>query len=410
MRAAEEPPAPGFTPILTGTVDLDQPLPPLRSERSRGGRYGSVTLLVRLHGQPIELLSLAMPPGGLSSESVAFALDGRLRPSISKHLAEDGLPPPDRLGPAGITTTDQPACQAGHLAFLADPPAVTVIIPTRDRPAALNRCLRSLLASHYPPDRLQLVVVDNAPSGPETEQVVEQHLDSDRVRYVREERLGSASARNRGLQLVETELVAFTDDDAITDPDWLTALVRGFDVSHDVTAVTGLLLPQELETPAQLWFEQYGGFTRGLARQVYDLAYTPPDAPLYPYSAGIFGTGNNMAFRRAALREIGDFDPALGNGTPARGGVDSEVLLRTILHGGRIVYEPAALVRHIHREDYAGLRRQVYSYGVGLSAYLLKTLLTNPRLVPDFCSKLPQGVSFALSPGSSKNSKKAKGP
>jgi O-antigen biosynthesis protein len=162
--------------------------------------------------------------------------------------------------------------------------------------------------------------------------------------------------------------------------------------------VSGLLVPAELETPAQLWFEQYGGFTRGFDRRVFDLcANRPTDEPLYPWNAGLFGTGNNFSFRTDVLREIGAFDPALGNGTPALGGVDSEVLLRTILCGHQIVYEPRALVRHVHRPDYDGLRRQVYAYGAGLVAYYLKTVLAEPRFALDFARKLPAGVRWMLS-------------
>ena len=131
-----------------------------------------------------------------------------------------------------------------------------------------------------------------------------------------------------------------------------------------------------------------------------------PGNPLYPYAAGIFGTGNNMAFRRTVLERIGAFDPALGNGTPALGGVDSEVLQRTVLCGHPLVYTPRALVWHSHRRDYDALRRQIYSYGAGLTAYLAKTVLRNPHLLADFLSRVPAGVRFALSPSSEKNARK----
>jgi GT2 family glycosyltransferase len=120
----------------------------------------------------------------------------------------------------------------------------------------------------------------------------------------------------------------------------------------------------------------------------------------------LFGTGNNFAFRTAALREIGGFDPALGNGTPALGGEDSEVLLRAVLTGHTVVYQPKAIVMHAHRPDLEGLRRQLYAYGAGLSAYLVKTLLSNPRLIGAFARKLPTGLWFALGSGSPKNANK----
>ena len=128
--------------------------------------------------------------------------------------------------------------------------------------------------------------------------------------------------------------------------------------------------------------------------------------PLFPYAAGIYGTGNNMAFRSRALREIGAFDPTLGNGTPALGGVDSEVLLRTVITGHLLLYRPAAFVRHVHRRDYAGLQRQIYCYGVGLTAYLTRTMVSYPRLIPDIAKRIPRGLRHALAAGSSLHEQK----
>ncbi len=220
-------------------------------------------------------------------------------------------------------------------------------------------------------------------------------------------RLGAPAPGTAGCELVDTELVAMTDDDVIVDRHWLTEIARAFDSHPAAGAVSGLLLPAELETPAQLWFEQYGGFSRGFDSRVFDLrANRPADEPLYPWNAGLFGTGNNFSFRTAAIRAIGGFDPALGNGTPALGGVDSEALLRTILSGYQIVYEPNAIAHHAHRPDYAALRRQVYAYGAGLVAYYLKTILAEPRFALDFARKLPAGIRWMLSSESHVNKHK----
>jgi glycosyltransferase involved in cell wall biosynthesis len=347
---------------------------------------------------------------GVTPEEHAQAIWTRLRADIVAHLRADGHADPDKLRPSGLGGGERPTCARLRDELLAEPPEVTVIIPTRERPEMLRRCLGTILAGDYPADRLQVLVVDNRPDTDDTRHVVEELGRVLPVTYLREDRSGSASARNRGLSSARGEIVAFTDDDAMVDRRWISQLVIGFRAADDVACVTGLLLPRELETPAQVWFEEYGGFTRGFERRVYDLdGHRPADQPLYPYSAGIFGTGNNMAFERAALVEMGGFDPALGNGTPALGGVDSEVLLRTVVTGHRLVYEPSAIAYHSHRPDYAGLRRQIYGYGVGTSAYLLKTVLGNPRLLPDFARKLPRGLVFALSPRSDRNLAKRAG-
>jgi hypothetical protein len=171
--------------------------------------------------------------------------------------------------------------------------------------------------------------------------------------------------------------------------------------------VTQLILPLELETPAQIWFEEYGGAAKGFAQRLYDLREHRPDDPLFPFNAGRFGSGGGMAFDRAALVRLGGFDPALGNGTPARGGVDLEAFLRTVVEGYTLVYEPAAIVRHRHLREYADLRGRVYAYGVGLTALILRSLLAKPSLLPAFLARLPRGLVFALSSSSAKHAGKS---
>jgi len=365
-------------------------------------RYRRVQSLVRLHTQPLGLIPISINEHGLSAEDYAHAIYAALAAEISAHLRADGLPDIHALTALGIIEGEAeqpPRCLKGRETFLTNaPPFVSVIIPTRERPDRLATCLHSILASDYPRDRYEIIVADNAKRTNLTADfVAKTYADLDMVRYMYEECRGSASARNRGLAAARGEFVVFTDDDVVVDRHWLTEMVRAFGTEKDVGGVTGLVIPQEIETPAQEWFEQYGGFTlAGYQHQVFNLTNHRLKTPLYPYAAGIYGTGNSMAFRTSLLRAIGAFDPALGNGTPALGGVDSEVLLRTILKGATIVYTPAAIVHHLHRREYAGLQRQMYNYGAGLTAYLLKTLVTNPRLVLDMLSRLPYGVLIAL--------------
>jgi O-antigen biosynthesis protein len=393
----------GFRPTLVAEVELAEPVSELVPYRGEGEvPYGSALTIVRLHALPLGLVWTELHDCGLSADAHADAIWEGLGDDINRHLRRDGLDPVSALATAGLRSESEPDCTAARRAFLASAPPITVVVPTRERPDRLQVCIERILASDYPCGRLQVIVADNAPSSDRTRTLVAAYPE--RVRYVREDMPGSASARNRALQLADTELVLFTDDDVGVDVNWAVETTRAFSSTEGVDCVTGLVLPGELETPAQVWFEEYGGFSRGFERRVYDLGQNQPmDAPLYPFAAGIFGTGNNMAFRRSSLRAIGDFDPALGNGTPALGGVDSEVLLRTVLSGQRIVYDPRSVVFHLHRPDYRHLRRQVYNYGAGLTAYLLKTLMANPRLFLAFSRKVPRGLAFALRPGSAKN-------
>ena len=177
-------------------------------------------------------------------------------------------------------------------------------------------------------------------------------------------------------------------------------------MAENVACVTGMIFPIELQTPAQVWIEQYGGFSKGCTRCVFNLAENRPNNPLYPYTIGACGSGANMAFRTSVLRALGNFDPALGAGSTARGGDDLAAFFGVITAGYTLVYEPAAIVHHRHHRNYDDLRQQMYGYGVGLTAYLTKSLVDKPGLFLDVAIRIPRGLVYALSPRSPKNMRK----
>jgi glycosyltransferase involved in cell wall biosynthesis len=114
--------------------------------------------------------------------------------------------------------------------------AVSVVIPTFRRTALLKRCLQAVLAQTLDPAVYEIIVVDDGASG-ETRLMVEEMIADAPVpslRYLANEiRRGPAAARNRGWQEATGEIIAFTDDDCIPEPDWL---VRGLEAFLPGTA------------------------------------------------------------------------------------------------------------------------------------------------------------------------------
>jgi len=117
-----------------------------------------------------------------------------------------------------------------------------------------------------------------------------------------------------------------------------------------------------------------------------------PQSPLYPLPP--FGVGANMAFRREALAGIGGFDVALGAGTPALAGEDTLALTLILLAGYRIAYEPAALIRHHHRDDLDSLGRQLQGYGVGLTAFYAALLRHRPSVLLALLLLMPAAFGY----------------
>lgn len=397
-----------FQPARLLEIELSQPLPAVAAIDPKTGRHYTRGLaLVRLYSQPLGTVEFDLSVSGLSQDDVARLIWSALGSRIITQCQVEGVPVVHQLTAAGLPAVTVPRTMQARDALLENAPLVSIVVATHNRTDSLPKALDSLLAQVYP--HFEVIVVDNAPSNTATAELVQrryQQLPEGRsVRYIREDRPGLAIAHNRGLQAVRAPIVAFTDDDVCADRNWLAELVRGFSHGEKVGCVTGMIFPAELETPAQGWIEQFG-FSKGFAQHLYDLKTHRPANPLHPYTAGTFGSGANMAFRTEVLCAIGGFDPALGAGSKAMGGDDLEAFFQTIIHGYQLVYNPSAIVHHWHRRDYAGLRRQAYGYGVGLTAYLTKTLWERPTRLWDFVLRMPYGLFFAFSKRSPKHRKK----
>lgn len=383
-----------FFPTRILEVELEQPLPSIAAlDPATGTRYGRALVLVRVHTYPLGTMRLQLPDRGLDAADLSEAIWSQFRFEINQHLVHDHLTPVNKLDPAGLPAGRTPRCEVERRDLLARAPFASVVVATHDRTQSLLRTLDTLLALDYP--NFEVIVVDNAPSNDDTARAIAQRYGkSDRICYVREPQPGLAIAHNRGLEEVHAPLVAFTDDDVEVDRHWLTHLVRGFDLAPDVACVTGMILPAEMETEAQYLIEQYG-YGKGFTRRVYDMGENRPQNALYPYTAGVFGSGANMAFRTAVLRQLGGFDPALGAGSKARGGDDLAAFFRVVTEGYKLVYEPAAILYHWHRREYAALKYQAYGYGVGLMAFLTSALYQRPSVLLDLVRRVPQGMIYA---------------
>jgi glycosyltransferase involved in cell wall biosynthesis len=335
-------------------AELTAPLPEVALARDEDG----VGLVVRRGGRPIGFVLRPLSPGAaLGPADVAHLAReaGLLADGVSD--ATDGAPAPGRL------------------------PRLSVVVCTRDRPAALARCLGSLTALRGSAAAaalaLEVLVVDNAPSDDRTRAVA---AAVPGVRYVRAPVRGLDFARNCALREARGDFVAFFDDDVTVDPGWLVGFAEAWAAHPDAAAVTGPVLPLALETPAQLLFEEYGGFGHRFRRIRWEPAR--PEDPLYPCSPGRIGAGCNMAVRRDVVLGLGGFDEALDTGSPLPGGGDMDVFYRLLRAGHAIVTEPRCLVFHEHRRSYAELRHQMWTWGLGFMAFVAKSYRTDPTQRP----------------------------
>ena len=363
-------------PAVVLDLELSDPLPAVAAVDGDGRRLLQAWLLVRLFTEPLGTVLVDVPDGGLRPAALATAIEAELGGALRPRLAAAGA---DGLPIDGLTPATEPAFLARRREVLATAPAITVVVCTRERPGALARCLDSLLAQQYP--AVRVLVVDNAPVTGATAEVVRAAARRGDVEYLLEPRAGLSFARNAAVAAAPGQILAWIDDDEVADVHWLAEVARALADHPDADVVSGVIVPAELETRAQLWFEQFGGHSkgRGFRPDVFSPATAHRQSPLYPLPP--FGTGANMTFRPGVIERIGGFDTALGAGTPAMGSEDTLAFTQVLVGGGTIVYQPTAVTHHYHRRDLAGLHKQMVGYGAGLTAAYTSLLLRRPGLL-----------------------------
>jgi mycofactocin system glycosyltransferase len=260
-----------------------------------------------------------------------------------------------------LVRTGAPAAAAERL------PAVTVIVPVKDRAEELRRCLGSLRDLSYPAEKVELLVVDDGSRDASRE--VALALGAGVISSGGCGR-GPAAARNRGAAAAGGEVLAFLDSDCTASATWLLELAGHFE-APEVVAV--------------------GGRVDGLHAASRLDRYEAEMSSLCLGARGRSGQGGNDTFylpscnllvRRRAFEAAGGFREALHVGED----VDLTWRLRDL--GGRIVYTPTGRVCHEHRSRAGAFLRRRFQYGT--SEGLLQ------RLHPERRKRLVLPAALAL--------------
>jgi GT2 family glycosyltransferase len=224
-------------------------------------------------------------------------------------------------------------------------PRFSIIVPTYRRPAPLAACLAALAALDYPPDRYEVIVVDDGSSAPPAD-LVAAHANRLVVTLLTPPHAGPAAARNAGAAAACGDYLAFTDDDCAPTPGWLQALASA------AAAAPGDML---------------GGRTVNVltdnlcsvaSQMLIDYLYTYFDAAP---SATRFFPSNNLALPAAGFQALGGFSTAFAYAA----GEDRDLCDRWLAAGGRLTTVPAAVVHHAHTLTPRRFWRQHLTYGRG---------------------------------------------
>jgi GT2 family glycosyltransferase len=215
-----------------------------------------------------------------------------------------------------------------------------VIVPTRDRPQSLARCLAALEQQKGPAE-LEVVVVDDG--SVVAEEVATVVARSSRARLLRRDRAGGpAAARNDGVRATDAHIVLFTDDDCEPTGDWARRLSGAIENGADVAAGTTLNgRPDDALASAS---EAILSFVQLQAHG--------------PASTTTFAATNNLGCKRRVLAEI-PFDEEY------RYGEDRDWCARVVAAGRVFVVEPGAAVLHHQELTIGDFWRKHLGYGRG---------------------------------------------
>ena len=230
----------------------------------------------------------------------------------------------------------------------------SVVIPVRNRPEEIRRCLAGLRAMDAPVDEYEIIVVDNG----STDETARAAAEAG-ARVLSEPAPNRCRARNLGAREAKGEWIAFLDSDCVPDPNWLSSLERviqqiGPDVGR-VAAVAGMIRPSQPRTTVEAYISR--------RRWIDQEKFLAPGRRFSPP----FAATANLAVRRDVYLELGGLDPDL-----AVAGEDADWCWRAAREGWRILYAPEAAVTHFHRATLRGLWRQSYHYGIGQAELFAK--------------------------------------
>ncbi|HEY65973.1 MAG TPA: glycosyltransferase [Caldilineae bacterium] len=237
---------------------------------------------------------------------------------------------------------------------------ISVIIPTYNRKDLLRRCLAAATSQDYP--NYEVIVVDDG-STDGTEEMVRREFPQ--VRYLRQEtNRGPAAARNRGIREATGEIIAFTDDDCVPPPNWLSRHLQHY-TDPDIGAVGGPQVPPSPNLYDKLEIAHYPEEYAGPIQRIERLT-------------GWEGlAASNMSVRQEVFERVGKFDEAFLTGA------DPEFVRRAVRAGYAIVRDPTLQVTHLKVHTLASYLRMRFRRGCGVVLTDLREHSLSPwRFIP----------------------------
>jgi len=227
---------------------------------------------------------------------------------------------------------------------------ISVIVATLNRPSNIASCLKSLLNNSK--TDYEIIIIDQSKN--DSTYSLVKRLNNRNIHYLKQQTIGKSRALNIAINNSHGHVLAFTDDDCIVDNDWLKEIYSTFHNNQNISVSFGKTLPYNPKKHSQRVCPSC--FNNG--NKIYTV--TEPEK----HWLGI-GFGNNMAFKHSEFIKLGMFKTWLGPGSIGSNAEDAELSLRTLIKGGKIIYNPNMIVYHNKWLDQKEMIRQQLSYNCG---------------------------------------------
>lgn len=232
---------------------------------------------------------------------------------------------------------------------------MTAVVCTRNRGAMVADTVRTILANDHPD--FELIVVDQSTN--DLSRTALSEFSSDRrFRYLRSPARGLSNARNLGISMATSTKVAMTDDDCIVPVDWLTRMENALDNAEPVAIVIGNVLagPHDRSKGFVPNYTQASSF---VARSVRD-------------KHRIEGMAACMGISADACAKLNGFDPSLGAGSRFHSADETDIIIRALHAGYKVLETPEVVVTHRGLRSWAEADGVVYNYLYGIGATIAK--------------------------------------
>ena len=252
---------------------------------------------------------------------------------------------------------------------------ISAVICTHNRASYLRKTIRSLATQTLDPSAYEILVIDNS-STDDTSSVIESERTERPVfRHVHEPAIGVSHARNAGWQNARAKYLAYLDDDAIAEPQWLERMLDFLERTEPQPGAVGGKIEPIWELPRPAWL------SKKTARALSIVDWS--DKPIV-LEAKHWIAAANIGFPRRILKEIGGFRTDLGR-QGSRLLSNEEIFARLQIEelGYRCYYHPEIIVKHhMHasRISKSWFRRRSYWQGIS-DAVMRKPLLKQHPII-----------------------------